>query len=57
MRALLDTSTFLWFIAGNARLSPNAQNFIADFSNELVLSVSSLWEIAIKVNIGKLELL
>lgn len=57
MRALLDTSCFLWFIAGSDRLSINARNFIIDLNNELVLSVASLWEIAIKVSIGKLELL
>lgn len=57
MRALLDTNSFLWFISGSDRLSNNAHNFIADLSNELVLSVSSLWEIAIKISLGKLELL
>ena len=57
MRALLDTNSFLWFISGSDRLSNNAHNFIADLSNELVLSVSSLWEMAIKISLGKLELL
>lgn len=57
MRALLDTSTFLWFIAGDDRLSMRARHFMVDLDNELVLSVASLWEIAIKVSLGKLELL
>ena len=57
MHTLLDTNSFLWFISGSDRLSNNAQNFIADSSNELVLSVASLWEIAIKISLGKLELL
>jgi len=57
MRALLDTSCFLWFIAGSDRLSINARNFILDLNNELVLSAASLWEIAIKVSLGKLDLL
>ncbi|MEW6381168.1 MAG: type II toxin-antitoxin system VapC family toxin [bacterium] len=57
MRALLDTSCFLWFIAGSDNLSINARNFIVDINNELVLSISSLWEIVIKVSIGRLELL
>ncbi len=57
MRALLDTNTFLWFISGNDKLSDAAKIFIADFNNELILSTASLWEIAIKVSIGKLELL
>jgi len=57
MRALLDTNSFLWFISGNEKLSIKARNFIEDFENELVLSIASLWEIAIKVSIGKLQLL
>ena len=57
MRLLLDTNSFLWFINGSDRLSVNAQGLIADLNNQLVLSSASLWEIAIKVSIGKLELL
>jgi PIN domain nuclease of toxin-antitoxin system len=57
MRALLDTGSFLWFVAGSDRLSRGAREFMEDFDNELVLSVASLWEISIKVSIGKLELL
>jgi PIN domain nuclease of toxin-antitoxin system len=56
MRALLDTSTFLWFINGSDRLSDNARVFMEEFDNELFMSVASLWEIAIKIRIGKLEL-
>ena len=56
MRALLDTSTFLWFIGGSKKLSNEARKFIESFENELVMSVASLWEIAIKISIGKLEL-
>ena len=57
MRVLLDTNSFLWFIGGNNRLSPDARNIIADLDNQLFLSVASLWEIAIKISIGKLSLL
>lgn len=57
MRALLDTNSFLWFISGNEKLSDSAKVFITNFNNELILSTASLWEIAIKVSIGKLELL
>lgn len=56
MRALLDTNSFLWFISGSDRLSGDAKNFIADMQNQLVLSAASLWEIAIKVSLGKLDL-
>lgn len=56
MRLLLDTHSFLWFIAGDERLSVRAKEAIADLENEVLLSVASLWEMAIKVNIGKLKL-
>lgn len=56
MKLLLDTHTFLWFIMGNPKLSANARTFIEDQANEKFLSVASLWEIAIKVSIGKLAL-
>jgi len=56
MRLLLDTHAFLWFIGGDERLSGKAKEAIADLENEVFLSVASLWEIAVKINIGKLKL-
>jgi len=56
MRLLLDTHTFLWYIAGDERISVRARTFITDPGNDVLLSVASLWEIAIKVSIGKLTL-
>src|SRR5690242_11515031 len=55
VRLLLNTHSFLWFIEGNSRLSTNARSAIDDVSNEIFLSMVSLWEIAIKVSIGKLS--
>jgi PIN domain nuclease of toxin-antitoxin system len=57
MKILLDTNSFIWFISGSERLSIDARDRIADLDNQIVLSSASLWEIAIKVSIGKLELL
>jgi PIN domain nuclease of toxin-antitoxin system len=57
MKALLDTNSFLWFISGDDKLSDTAKAFISDINNELILSTASLWEIAIKISIGKFELL
>lgn len=54
MRLLLDTHAFLWFLAGDPKLSPAARGFIEDIGNEPLLSVASAWELAIKVSIGKL---
>ena len=56
MRLLLDTHTFLWFIEGSLNLSDVARNLIEDQANQRFLSVASLWEMSIKVSIGKLEL-
>ena len=56
MRLLMDTHSFLWFIGGSSKLSSNARQLIDDEKNEVFLSVGCLWEIAIKVNIGKLTL-
>lgn len=54
MRLLLDTHTFLWLIAGDPNLSPSARQAVENPQNEPILSVASLWEMAIKVSLGKL---
>ncbi len=56
MRLLLDTHAFLWFIDGSPQCSANARALIEDISNERLLSLASLWEMAIKVSLGKLSL-
>ncbi len=54
MRQLLDTHTFLWFVMGNPRITPKLRAQIED--NENFVSIVSVWEIAIKYRIGKLNL-
>jgi PIN domain nuclease of toxin-antitoxin system len=56
VKLLLDTHAFLWFIGGDARLPPSARRRIADAGNEKFLSIASVWEMAIKVSLRKLEL-
>jgi PIN domain nuclease of toxin-antitoxin system len=56
MKYLLDTHTFLWFINGDKALSATAQSLIEDPSNEIFLSIASIWEMAIKVSLGKLTM-
>lgn len=56
MRVLLDTHTFLWWITDDPQLSPRVRKIISDGSNELFLSAASGWEIAIKVQLGRLQL-
>jgi PIN domain nuclease of toxin-antitoxin system len=55
VKALLDTHTFLWAIAGDEKLSPRAERIFLGPS-DLWFSVASLWEILIKVQVGKLRL-
>jgi len=56
MNHLLDTHTIIWFINGDLELSKKARNLIEKDSAANFVSVASLWEIAIKVSLGKLEL-
>ena len=56
MRLLLDTHAFLWFIDGDTALSPYARQLIEDRTNERLLSIASLWEMAIKASLGRLTL-
>lgn len=53
---LLDTHTILWYLDGDEALSQTAKELIEDRKNEIYLSIVSIWEIAIKINIGKLTL-
>jgi len=55
MKYLLDTHAFLWYLQGDANLAIKAKNII-DAKEYLYLSIVSLWEIAIKINIGKLQI-
>ncbi len=54
MRLLLDTHAFLWFINGDARFSATARALVEDSANTSSISVASIWEMAIKISIGKL---
>ena len=56
MKYLLDTHTLLWFLKGDKKLSDKARQLIDSRNNEKCLSIVSLWEIAIKVSLGKLVL-
>jgi PIN domain nuclease of toxin-antitoxin system len=56
MTALLDAHAFLWFIAGDPKLSNTARSVIEQQPQKRLLSVASLWEIAIKHSLGRLKL-
>lgn len=56
MDILLDTHSFMWFVNGHPSLTEKAKEVIESTDNQRFLSVASLWEMAIKINIGKLSL-
>jgi PIN domain nuclease of toxin-antitoxin system len=56
MRLLLDTHIFLWYISGDRRLSPQVAEIITDATNDVYLSVVSVWETLVKFQLGRLQL-
>jgi PIN domain nuclease of toxin-antitoxin system len=56
MKLLLDTHAFLWFVAGDERLSRRARQQLAATGAQPVLSVASVWEMAIKSGLKRLAL-
>lgn len=56
MRLLLDTHCWLWLESAPERFSERVRHQLVDPETELLLSVASVWELAIKTALGKLEL-
>jgi len=56
MNVLLDTHAFLWAITGHKMLSKTARKTFLDPRNSLFFSAVSMWEICIKISLGKLSL-
>jgi PIN domain nuclease of toxin-antitoxin system len=56
MKLLLDTHILLWYLDNNPKLPEVWKRYIEDRHNSIAVSMASLWEITIKVSLGKLEL-
>jgi PIN domain nuclease of toxin-antitoxin system len=56
MTLLLDTHAFLWFVSGDTRLSKAARRAMEADGAELHVSAASVWELAIKLSLGRLTL-
>ena len=56
MDYILDTHVLLWSMFESAKLSQSAQEILMDRKSRRFVSISSMWEIAIKNRIGKLPL-
>jgi PIN domain nuclease of toxin-antitoxin system len=51
---LLDTQALLWFLSDDPRLHGSTRELIADPTHDVFISAASVWEIAIKIRLGKL---
>jgi len=53
---LIDTHALIWHIRGAKKLSKDVISVIEDTRNTVYVSKASLWEMAIKISLGKLEI-
>jgi PIN domain nuclease of toxin-antitoxin system len=56
MNILLDTHALIWDLEGNAMLSKFAKETIENIDNNIFISITSFWEISIKIKLNKLKL-
>lgn len=54
MKLLLDTHILLWWLDDDPQLKPRLRRMLADQRHEIIVSIASLWEVAIKHQVGKL---
>jgi PIN domain nuclease of toxin-antitoxin system len=56
VRLLLDTQIFLWYLDQAARIPSGARDAIEAADNTVLVSAAVIWEVAIKVSVGRLEI-
>jgi PIN domain nuclease of toxin-antitoxin system len=56
VKLLLDTHAFLWWIEGTPAVGRRARVAVSNPDNEVLFSLASCWELAIKLSLGKLRL-
>ena len=56
MKLLVDTHLLLWWLDDSPSLSRQARDLISDPQNTVFISAVSLWEIWLKLSLGKLRL-
>ena len=57
MRVLLDSHTYIWAKLNDRRLSKRAASIVRSDDHELFFSYASLWEISLKIRLGRLRTL
>ena len=55
MGYLLDTHILIWFLEGDQKLKEKFRNAITDSLDPKYVSIASIWEIAIKTSLNRLE--
>lgn len=56
MNILLDTHSLIWFLNGDETLSKTLKKAIENSNNTVIVSIASIWEIAIKISLDKIRL-
>lgn len=56
MKVLMDAHSFLWFVNGSSQLNKRARAIIEESANDKFLSMANVWEMAIKISLGKLSI-
>ncbi len=57
MRLLLDTHALIWHRTGSDKMSKTARKIIAENPGQTFISIATVWEMSIKVGLGKLKLI
>jgi len=55
MDVLLDTHALWWFLKGNEKMPETMREIILNTGNTIYVSIATVWEVAIKISIGKLS--
>jgi len=56
VKLLLDSHSFLWWLAEDPKLSAGARRVVADPAAIVYVSAATIWELSIKADLGKLDL-
>jgi PIN domain nuclease of toxin-antitoxin system len=56
MRILIDTQAFIWFVENDKHIPAKIKKELEESSNTIIVSIASLWEMAIKMSLNKLQL-
>jgi PIN domain nuclease of toxin-antitoxin system len=56
MRILFDTQAFIWFVENDKQLPDKIRKELENIDNTIIISIASLWEMAIKISLDKLHI-